>query len=442
VAGAVAGVGALGLALTGCGPLGGGGGAGQPAGGAVRGTVVYRDWRLRAGNPVDEAFYKAVRDGFQAKHPEVKFEQEQVPFGKEYLEKFVASTAADTPQDAVFSSIIWARDFWEQGLLEDLGPYIARTPSVAPNQYVDAAHFYDSWKGKTFGVPHVGPDFRVLYVNRKHLAEAGLDARDEALAKWTWTDLADAQQKLVRRDGDRVNRAGIWFTGGATLEDFTTFLYANGGEFYNRDRTAVAFNTTAGQQVLEAFVDFRNRLRLHEGPQGMSSLQAFPQGAAAAVVLGSWNQRDILGVPEAKDLDYTMMNIPAGPSGKGQATTAWTNMTVMPKNSKNKDAAWAFVEYYSSLPLALQQFDIWKQASPRKDFLDGAAWKEAAARSPSYIPWRRIAETGGPYAFIKNAEVGERVQPLLTEVLESKRSVRDALAEGERQANQILAQVR
>src|SRR5262249_52518084 len=156
------------------------------------------------------------------------------------------------------------------------------------------------------------------------LAEAGLDARDEALAKWTWTDLADAHQKLVRRDGDRVNRAGIWFTGGATLEDFTTFLYANGGEFYTKDRTPVAFNTTAGQQVLEAFVDFRNRLKLNEGPQGMNALQAFPQGAAAAVVQGSWNQRDILGVPEAKDLDYTMMNIPSGPSGKGQATTAWT----------------------------------------------------------------------------------------------------------------------
>src|SRR4029453_998644 len=106
--------------------------------------------------------------------PEVKFEQEQVPFGKEYLEKFVASMAADTPQDAVFSSIICARASWEQGLLEDLGSYVGRPPAVAAAQYVDPALYYNSWKGKTFGVPHVGPDFRVLYVNRKHLADAGL----------------------------------------------------------------------------------------------------------------------------------------------------------------------------------------------------------------------------------------------------------------------------
>jgi ABC-type glycerol-3-phosphate transport system substrate-binding protein len=421
-------------------------GQAQPAGtGAkVGGTVVYRDWRLRAGNPVDEAFYKAVKDGFEAKYPGTKFEQEQVPWGKDYLEKFVASAAADTAQDAVFSSIIWGRDFWEQGLLEDLGPYIGRTPAVAPNQYVEPALFYNSWKGKTFGVPHVGPDFRVFYVNRKLFQEAGLDPSDEALNKWTWSDITTAHQKLVRREADKVTRAGIWWNVlGSGLEDFTTYLYANGGQFYNKDRNAVAFNTAQGQQVLEGFIDFRTKPKLQEVPDGITSFNAFAQGAAAAISAGSWNQRDILGNPDAKDLNYTMMNIPRGPSGKQSATTTWTNMTVLPKNSKNKDAAWAFVEYFSSLPVAIQQFTIWKQASPRKDFLDSAEWKEASAKVPSYVPWRRIAESGGSYAYIKNADIGTMMEPLMKEaVIDAKRSVRDALAEAERQANLILTQVK
>jgi ABC-type glycerol-3-phosphate transport system substrate-binding protein len=118
-------------------------------------------------------------------------------------------------------------------------------------------------------------------------------------------------------------------------------------------------------------------------------------------------------------------------------------MTVLPKNSKNKDAAWAFVEYFSSLPVAIQQFTIWKQASPRKDFLDSAEWKEASAKVPSYVPWRRIAESGGSYAYIKNADIGTMMQPLMNEaVIDAKRSVRDALAEAERQANLILTQVK
>jgi ABC-type glycerol-3-phosphate transport system substrate-binding protein len=423
-----------------CGPLPE---AAQPAAGKPSGTLTYRDWRLRAGNPVDEAFYKAVRDGFVAKYPDVKWEQEQVPWGKEYLEKLIASAAAGTSPQAVFSSVIWGRDLWEQGLLEDLGPYIARTPAVAPKQYVEPALFYNSWKGKTFGIPHVGPDFRVLYVNRKLLRDAGLDPSDEALAKWTWSDMVTHHQKLVQREGDTVKRAGVWFGAGAGLEDFTTYLYPNGGQFYNKDRNGVTFNTPQGQQVLEFFTDWRNRYRGHEGPQGISAFDAFLNTAAAVVSLGSWNMRDIRGNPASETMDYTMMNIPRGPSGKAQATTAWTNMTVVPKDNKNKDLAWAFVEYYSSLPLAKQMFEIWKQVSPRIDFLESAEWKQAQQRVPAYGPWRKIAETGGSYAYIKNADLGEKVEPLFREaVVEGKRSVRDALAEAERQANLILSQIK
>ena len=409
----------------------------------LSGTLTYRDWRLRAGNPVDEAFYKAVQDGFVAKNPGVKWEQEQVPFGKEYLEKMVSSAAAGTSPQAVFSSIIWARDLWEQGLLEDMGPYIARAPSVAPKQYIEPALFYNSWKGKTFGIPHVGPDFRVLYVNRKLLKEAGIDASDDALAKWTWSDMTNYHQKLVQREGDNVKRAGIWFAPSAGLEDFTTYLYADGGQFYNKDRNGVAFNTAQGQQVLEFFSEWRNKYRGHEGPQGVSTFDAFLNNGAAVVSLGSWNMRDIRGNSASESMDYTMMNIPRGPSGKGQATTAWTNMTVMPKDTKNKDLAWAFVEYYSGLAVAKQMFDIWKQVSPRIDFLESPEWKQAQQKVPAYNPWRTIAETGGSYAFIKNADVADKVEPLFKDAaVNNKISVRDALTEGERQANLILSQIK
>ena len=420
--------------------------SGQPQSPAAKlsGTLTYRDWRLRAGNPVDEAFFKAVKDGFLAKYPDVKWEQEQVPFGTEYLQKMVSSAAAGTSPQAVFCSVIWGRDLWEQGLLEDLGPYIAKTASVQPKQYVEPALFYNSWKGKTFGIPHVGPDFRVFYVNRQLLKDNGIDPSDEALAKWTWSDMETYHQKLVQRDGDTVKRAGILFNAlGGGLEDITTFLYPNGGQFYNKDRNGVAFNTPQGQQVLEFFIDWRNKYRGHEGPPGVNTADAFLGNAAVVISYGSWNMRDLLGNPASQGLDYTMMNVPRGPSGKSQATTAWSNMNVIPKDTKNKDLAWAFVEYYSSLPLAKQMFDIWKQVSPRIDFLDSAEWKQAQQRVPAYGPWRKIAETGGSYAYIKNADLGERVLPLFREaVIDGKRSVRDALAEGERQANLILSQLK
>jgi ABC-type glycerol-3-phosphate transport system substrate-binding protein len=152
--------------------------------------------------------------------------------------------------------------------------------------------------------------------------------------------------------------------------------------------------------------------------------------------------RDIRGNPLSEAMDYTMMNIPRGPSGRTQATTAWSNMTVMPKDTKNKDLAWAFIEYYSSLPLAKEMFEIWKQVSPRIDFLESTEWKQAQQRVPAYAQFRKIADTGGSYAYLKNADFNERVNVLFTEaVIDGKRSVRDALLEGERLGNQIMQTV-
>ena len=145
----------------------------------------------------------------------------------------------------------------------------------------------------------------------------------------------------------------------------------------------------------------------------------------------------------SESLEYTMMNIPRGPSGRTQATTAWSNMTVMPKDTKNKDLAWAFVEYYSGLPVATQMFDLWKQVSLRIDFLESAEWKQAQQKVPAYASFRKIAETGGSYAYLKNADVAEKVEPLFRDAaINSTMSVRDALGEAERQGNLILSQVK
>lgn len=418
---------------------------GAPKAAKVTGTVTYMDWRL-GGSPLDEQFYKTVKDGFVMKNPEAKVEQLQTEFGTPYLEKIVSMTAGGTPPDVIFSSIIWGRDLWSDGLLEDLGPYIAKTPSLAPSQYVDAAHFYDSWKGKTFGVPHVGPDFNVFYVNRALLNEVGIASTDDALAKWSWDDLLAAHPKLLRRGGDgKLTRPGVIYNPGVNITNFVVLLMSNDGQFYNKDRNGVAFNDAKGRQVMQLKVDMHNKVKTDEALPAGTDLynKAFPEGGVPIMFAGSWNQRNFLSNPAATTLDYTMINIPHGPSSSKQATVAWTNMNVMAKGSKNKDGGWAFIEHYSSLPVAIQQFEIWKQTSPRKDFLESAQWKEAAKKYPSYTNFRKIADTGGIYPYIKYNDVSNALLPLVKDTaIEGKRSVSDAVAEMERLANQILATVK
>ena len=64
-------------------------------------------------------------------------------------------------------------------------------------------------------------------------------------------------------------------------------------------------------------------------------------------------------------------------------------------------------------------------------------------KTPSYANFRKFADTGGVYPYLKFNDVSERLLPLVKEAaIDGKRSVGDTLAEMERVANQILATVK
>lgn len=165
-------------------------------------------------------------------------------------------------------------------------------------------------------------------------------------------------------------------------------------------------------------------------------------GAVPVRWWGSWNQRQLLNDPAAQSLDYTWLNIPRGPLGTKQAGMAWSLMSAMSRGGKNKDLAWAFLEYYHSLPVAVQQFQVWKQVSPRKDFLDSPQFREASRTSASYAKFRRFGESGGVLPYVKFSDVETQLTPVFREVIGGQRSVREGLAEMERVANQIMSQAR
>lgn len=161
---------------------------------------------------------------------------------------------------------------------------------------------------------------------------------------------------------------------------------------------------------------------------------------------GNWNIGSIMDAIQKgeapADLDFDIMAVPRGPQGTRQATTAWVNMHTLPRTSRNKEAAWAVMALLSSAAVAVRRFEILNSLHPRKDFFESADFKAMIAKIPAHAQQRRIADLGGPYAFIRNAEITRRIMPLLTDAYTNKIPVREALAEAERQANEVMAQVR
>jgi len=410
----------------------------------VSGTIAFRDWRAPTGAPQLERWYQFVQEEMAQRYSGVRVELEFVPWGKEYQDKFTVSVASGTPPDVLTTSIIWARDWWDQGALEELTPYVARTPEVAMDKFIPAALFYNQKQGKIYGMPQVGPDFNVIYYRPSLFREAGLDPSPDVLARWTWDDLIRAAQRLTRIEGGEIVRSG--FVGpGMDIERFTSWTYSNGGTFYNQDQSRVAFNNERTAQAVQLQIDLRDKYRIFAPRPGVSGLAQFYAGTTAMLWAGNWNIRTITEAIQRgeapAEFDFTMMAVPQGPQGWRQATTAWVNMTTMPRSARNKEGGWALQVFLSSASTAVKQLEIQNVLSPRKDFFESPEFKAIVARIPAHGQQRRIADLGGPYAFIRNTEITQRIMPLLTDAYNGKIPIKDALAEAERQANEVMAQV-
>ena len=87
-------------------------------------TLRYRSWHSPAASQGDTTWY----DWLTENYTDATIEYEFVPFGAEYIQKVLADSAAGTPPDLLHSSIIWAREFYDRGVLLDLDDYINDVP--------------------------------------------------------------------------------------------------------------------------------------------------------------------------------------------------------------------------------------------------------------------------------------------------------------------------
>ena len=203
-------------------------------------TLTVWDWWNPSQAKSLGDWFDWVSQSFAQKKSGTKVEFQFVPFGTEYVQKLLASFAAGNPPDAYHSSIIWARDFYDRGVLTELDAFLGQTPELAPDKFFGVSNFYRTTKGKTFGVPMEGPDSNVVLINTKIFKEAGLDPQGENIK--TWDDFAETARKLTKRDASgNITQAGWLVQDWRGIEGFATWTYANGGQIQDQDQTKALF---------------------------------------------------------------------------------------------------------------------------------------------------------------------------------------------------------
>lgn len=301
--------------------------------------------------------YNNALASFQEKYPNVEVSLEPVP--QDYGTKLLADIAAGTPPDVFQLGDGDVSKYVAQGAVASLDDFIASDPDFSMDVFFPGIANFGQVDGTTYLFTK---DYSplVLYFNKDHFAEAGIDL---PTADWTWDDLLDAAQKLTL-DGDGNNAQSPDFDSGNIvrwglqipahwgdllwLRGTLPIINAGGGSVISEDGTTVEgyLNSPETIAALQWYVDLVLTHRVAPLPEDTAAFggdQMFQTEIVSMTWTGRWPLKDWQRVPT---LNFGTSGLPAGPAGNANAL-CWAGFAIS-SQTENPDAAWAWLKHVSA----------------------------------------------------------------------------------------------
>ncbi len=286
------------------------------------------------GSPAEVPPYQEIVNAFMKKNPEIQIEIINYPWST-YFDKIQAMMAAEDAPDVMFLHTIpsWA----SKGVLEDLTPYIEKSkfPVESYNQELLSTFTY---RGRIYGFPRDN-DTTVLFYNKSLFDEAGVPYPDYS---WDWQKFLEAARKLTKVDArGRVTQWGV------VLErnKWHLWIHMNGGRIVDNydapkkctlnERAAVE----AIQFIADMILHYKVTPSIAELTQLGSAAELFTTGRVAMVLS---NAAQIGSFMTNKNLKFGVAPLPYQVT---RTNTLGGAGFVMYAKSKNKEAAWKFMEF-------------------------------------------------------------------------------------------------
>ncbi|GAA1824888.1 ABC transporter substrate-binding protein [Microlunatus capsulatus] len=353
------------LAVAGC-SSGGDAPASAPA--ATSTQVVGRTelavYAWTNGPTIDDNFKKRValfNQEFSGKYTaKINF----LPYDQ-YWQKIQLQYAAKKPFDIYFWDV-QAYAHYKKGLIFNEQTAVDGTPMVDQATYPTA--LYDPWRfdGKNlFCVPD-SLQTMMLYYNKDHFDEAGLDYPD---ATWTWDKVVETAPMLQKSSGGKVTRWGLDIGALGIWWGLQSLAWAAGTAFVDKALEPAAFQMT-DPKVVEALryvQDLMWSKHVAPRPEERAAVSqnngGFASGAFSMIPDGSWS------IASYQQMKANWAVAPL-PSYQGQSVAPyWMGGWVIPKDSGALSAA--------------QTFALWSATTFQKTMATNHDWipLENAART-------------------------------------------------------------
>lgn len=328
----MAGVYLLGLLVAGCGED-----AEQP-------EIVLRvsNW---GGAQVDSQFMKlehTFEEEFEAAHPGVRVQIEQIPGHGQYAPKLLMMHVADSMPDVISLDVSSSAAFINNHVVRNLTPFITADETFELSDYFENVTEIARRGDLLYAIPL---DFTpmAMYYNKKLFDEAGVAYPQPG---WSWDDFLDAARRLTvfPDDARQPTQYGMFFEN--VMPFWVPWLWTNGGDVLSPDgkRASGYLDGPRSVEAVQFLVDLMTRHRVvpHPRESAAAGVDLFRSGQAAMDLKGHWKMIDYA----ADAMDFGVVGLPT--NGVERVTVVYATGLSITSKAKHPQLAWEYIKHMTS----------------------------------------------------------------------------------------------
>ena len=368
-------------------------------------TIRFASWDT--ADDVD-AQQKMV-DKFNEEHPDIQVVLEA--YGSEFDTKISASMGSGDAPDVMY---MWNYPAYHDGL-EPLDSYIEKEGEDYKKNFYSTLWNYNSYDGQIYGLP-VGFTTHCVYYNKDLFEKAGVEEPKDG---WTWEDLEEKAKKINEATGVK----GFSFSMKPDPYDYEMYLWSNGTAYCDKEGKMEGYVNSG--KALETYKMFQDMAKDgYAVATEKSGSDEFESGQTAMFVYGAWAVKKYT---EA-GVNFGLAKLPSFGTEKSASILSSSGVAIA-KSSKNKEAAWEFVKYWTD------EENNKSRIGTEFPVLVSVVESEKILDKPEYAPFYAMLDQSGEYtpaSFImdKWSEVSEKLELAFEEMYNpsSYKDVKEAIA--------------
>ncbi len=355
------------------------------------------------GLGVEGEVVKQIVPDFEREYPNVKVRVQQIPWTAAH-EKLLTAYVGEATPDLCQLGNTWVPEFVALNALVPLDSLARASGVVDRRDYFEGIWETNVVGARTYGIPWY-VDTRLLFYRSDLLREAGYEA-----VPGTWSEWIEAMQKIKAIVGE--GRYAILLPTDEWQHP-VMFGMQEGASLLTDDGLHADFSAAPFRRAFEFYVGLYEKglAPAVSRTQVSNVYQEFARGYMSMYVTGPWNIGEFgRHLPAASQGDWMTAPMP-GPAGDSTGVSlAGGASLVIFERSKNKEAAWKFVEFMSRPEQQVRFYEITGNLPPRYTaWEDSVLARNVYARAfyeqlqrveplPRVPEWERIADKVWVYA--------------------------------------------